>query len=252
MPIYLLLLAAMPKEPLVNVDETPWNEKVKVPWLWVFISNSIVLFVIGKRQQEVVLRVLTKAFTGWLMSDGLLLYRIFPKRLRCLAHLIRKAYGLSESLTEEAREFGNTALAVLGSELNYRLGECSLETVRHRLDAFHEYCELVIEHDEHQKTLELAKEFLNDWNAIWMVVEYPEMPATNNVAERILRHLVIARQISHGTRTAEGSQTVAVLASIIETGRLRGIKIWDFLPRVITARRRGEMPPDMPMPALFG
>lgn len=252
LPIYLLLLAAMPKEPLVNADETPWREKGKVPWLWVFISHSIVLFVIGKRRQEVVLRVLTDTFIGWLMSDGLLLYRIFPKRLRCLAHLIRKAYGLSESLTEEAREVGNTALAVLGSVLDYRLGECTLETVRHRLAAFREYCELVIEKDEHQKTLELAKEFLNDWDAIWKVVEHPEMPATNNVAERILRHWVIARQISHGTRTAEGSQAVAVLASIIETGRLRGIKIWDFLTQVIATRRRGEMPPDMPMPAVAG
>ncbi|MBF0429226.1 MAG: IS66 family transposase, partial [Magnetococcales bacterium] len=57
---------------------------------------------------------------------------------------------------------------------------------------------------------------------------------------------------SHGTRTTEGSQAVAVLASIIETGRLRGIKIWDFLTQVIIARRRGEMPPDLPMPAVSG
>lgn len=91
---------------------------------------------------------------------------MFPKWLRDLAHLIRKAHGLAESLTEEAHEFGKTPLAVLASVLDYRLGTCPLGTVRNRLAAFHEYCGLAVDNAEHQKTLELAKEFLNDWGAI--------------------------------------------------------------------------------------
>lgn len=252
LPIYLMLLEAVSKEPLVNVDETPWREKGKVPWLWVFISATMVLFVIDKRQQEVALQVLTASFAGWLMSDGLILYRMFPKRLRCLAHLIRKARGLAESLTEEAQECGETALAVLKTVLDYRAGVCSLETVRNRLAAFHEYCTLVADNTSHQKTMELTKEFLNDWDTIWKVVGHPELPATNNLAERILRHWVIARQISHGTRTEEGSRAVAILASIIETCRLRGAKIWDYLTQVIRAGRRGESPPGLPVPVLVG
>ncbi|MBF0154936.1 MAG: IS66 family transposase [Magnetococcales bacterium] len=247
-PVYLLLLDAIPKEPLVHADETPWKEKGKIPWLWVFISGTIVLFVIGKRRQEVPLRILTVAFAGWLMSDGLGSYRIFSKRLRCLAHLIRKARGLFESLTAEGREFGDTALTVLEAVLDYRLGLQSLEDVQKRLISFRAYCQIVVETSNHQKTLELAKEFLNDWDAIWKVVEHPTLPATNNVAERILRHWVIARQISHGTRTEEGSRAVAILASVIETGRLRGIKIWDYLTQVIMARRRGEDATPMPLP----
>jgi len=252
LPVYLLLLSAMAREPMVHADETPWYEKKSIPWLWVFISSTIVLFVIGKRRHEVLLSVLPADFIGWLMSDGLGLYRLLPNRLRCLAHLIRKARGLAESLTEDARDFGETALAMLGAVLGYRLGEIPLETVREILAMFRQCCGLVINETDHQKTLELAKEFLNDWDAIWKVVEHPELPATNNVAERILRHWVIARQISHGTRTAEGSQAVAVLASIIETCRLRGIKIWDFLTQVITARRRGETPPTLPLPVAVG
>jgi transposase len=246
-PIYIQLAMAIPKEPLVQVDETPWNEKGSIPWLWVFISSTIILFVIGKRKQEVLLSILTAGFSGWLMSDGLGLYRMFPKRLRCLAHLIRKAHGLAESLTEEARKFGEAALVVLEAVFDHRLGTMSLETVQQRLALFREYCELVKEGTEHKKTRELAVEFLRDWDAIWKVVEHPELPATNNEAERILRHWVIARQISHGTRTAEGSQAVAVLASIIETCRLRGVKTWDYLTQVIAARRRGKEP--LPLPA---
>lgn len=251
-PVYLALLNAIQREPLVHVDETPWREKGTVPWLWVFISNAIVLFVIDRRRQEVVLRILMETFAGWLMSDGLMHYRMFPRRLRCLAHLIRKARGLAESLTEEACEFGETALAILATVLDYRTGECTLELVQQRLASFRKYCELVADNAEHQKTQDLAKEFLNDWDAIWQAVEHPELPATNNLAERMLRHWVIARRISYGTRTPEGSRAVAILASIVETGRLRGIKIWDYLTQVIAAGRRGETPLPMPLPIATG
>ena len=37
------------------------------------------------------------AFRNWLMSDGYWAYRDIDQRLRCLAHLIRKAHGLEES-----------------------------------------------------------------------------------------------------------------------------------------------------------
>lgn len=246
LPIYLALINAIRQEPLVLADETPWPEKKTILWLWAFVSRTIVLFVIGKRKQDVLLHILTAGFPGWLMSDGLGLYRIFLKRLRCLAHLVRKARGLAESLTEDAREFGETALAVLASVFSYRLGICPLEDVSRRLAAFRAYCEIVREGEEHKKTWELAGEFINDWDAIWRAVEHPELPATNNETEGILRHWVIARQITHGTRTPEGSRAIAILASIIETCRKRGLGTWNYLAKVIASRRKGEEPPPIP------
>lgn len=75
----------------------------------------------------------------------------------------------------------------------------------------------------HEKTRQLAREFLNDWTAIWQVLAYPNLPITNNVAEQALRHWVIARKISYGTRTAEGSRAYTLLASVIDTCRQRDI-----------------------------
>ena len=37
------------------------------------------------------------------------------------------------------------------------------------------------------KTRELAREMLNDWEAIFQVLAYPHLPLTNNEAERALR-----------------------------------------------------------------
>ena len=97
----------------------------------------------------------------------------------------------------------------------------------------------------HQALREVAREFLNDWQAIMRVLDRPELPLTNNLAERMLRHHVIARRISYGTRTRVGSESMGLLSSIIDTCRLRGVRATDLLARAIHAARCG-----MPAPAL--
>lgn len=97
---------------LLNVDETPWKEKALLLWFSVFGSLTITLFVVGARSAEALERILGNEFSGWLMSDGLKVYRRYLRRLRCWAHLDRKAKGLSESLDGEARRFGGQVLAI--------------------------------------------------------------------------------------------------------------------------------------------
>jgi hypothetical protein len=64
-----------------------------------------------------------------------------------------------------------------------------------------------------------------------MVLEHPELPLTNNLAERALRHWVIARRISYGTRNPQGSRAFTILARLIETCRQRGLWHGPTLPR---------------------
>ena len=94
----------------------------------------------------------------------------------------------------------------------------------------------------------LAKEILNDWEAIVAFVKHPDaaLPPTNNEAERALRHAVISRRISHGTRTSEGSRAYSALLSVIETCRLRGLIPWDYIAEVIALARQGIAPPPIP------
>jgi len=72
---------------------------------------------------------------------------------------------------------------------------------------------------EHPKLKALAQEILRDWDAVVAFVHHPGLPPTNNEAERALRHAVIARRISYGTRTTEGSLAYCSLLSVIETCR---------------------------------
>lgn len=234
---------------LLYVDETSWKIAGKAAWLWVFIAAQVVYFTVGSRGAEVLKRAIG-SFSGWLMSDGYITYRYLKKRLRCWAHLIRKANGVSESLNPEAREFGKKVLAVLDhlKEAVYKAREGpSAISEKDRLQVLELYV-LCVKHEDslHDKTSALACEFLNDWKAIWTILDHPEMPLTNNDAERALRHWVIARRISHGTRTSEGTAAFTLLASVIETCRKRNVTPWPYIASVIRERRQGNMAPSLP------
>lgn len=99
----------------------------------------------------------------------------------------------------------------------------------------------------HEKTRELAREMLNDWEAIFQILTYPHLPLTNNEAERALRHWVILRGICHGTRTEDGTRIFAILISIIETCRVRQQSPWLYLVTVIRHRRVGLPVPKLPI-----
>lgn len=252
-PVEAQLIAQIRQAELLHADETGWKEKGRLLWLWVLITPNVTLFLIGRRSWEVIADVL-EGFAGWLMSDGYQSYRRYARRLRCLAHLIRKARGLAESLTQEAQQFGEKTLEYMVDFIEgiYRAregpGTDPTEEYAEQLAELKAWCQ---KHQDssHEKTRQLAREFLNDWEAIWTVLEHPDLPLTNNIAERALRHWVIARKISYGTRTQQGSRAFALLASVIETCRQRQVSPWTYLAEVIAERRKGNPVPSLPVPA---
>ena len=240
---------------LLYADETSWKEQGRLLWLWVFTCASATLFIVGRRSREVVRHVLGEAFRNWLMSDGYWAYREIDQRLRCLAHLIRKAHGLEDSLDRTAQRFGTQILHVIetviaavydarGAPPDGGLRDRHAPMVNALLD------ECLRQADSpHDKTRALARELLNDWDTFWVVLDHPELPLTNNEAERALRHWVIARRIGMGTRTPQGTRVFALLASVIETCRKRQVSPWPYLAEVLRQRRKGLPAPPLPLPA---
>jgi len=64
------------------------------------------------------LSILGPLFNGWLISDCFWAYREFDNRLRCLAHLQRKARGLQETLDGQGRAFGEALLNALAAVMD--------------------------------------------------------------------------------------------------------------------------------------
>ena len=256
-PVEEQLAETLLRESLMHADETSHPEAITRLWLWVFITSTTALFLIGARSKELFNNLLdssTPRFNGWLMSDGYGVYRDYLRRLRCWAHLIRKAKGLTESYYPSVREYGRQVLG----------------TVNHLMDAVYQaregpdqgICSIAAEHQStlndlrsvceamggcsHEKTRALGREFLNDWDAIFRVLDHPTWPLTNNEAERALRHWVILRKITYGTRSPQGSRALALFASVITTCRLRGHSPLLYIRDVITLRRQGLDAPKIP------
>jgi transposase len=172
--------------------------------------------------------------------------------------LLRKAKGLEESLDRTVRTFGNEALELLETLVDavYRAREGphdDLKTLHaQRPDQFRAASQRM-QQSSHDKARTLAVEFLNDWETIFIVLDHPHLPLTNNEAERALRHWVILRRIGYGTRTAVGSKSFALLASVIDTCRRRNASPRPYLARVIENERREldapRLPPVEPAPS---
>jgi hypothetical protein len=245
-PVVEDLIEQLQASQQLHLDETTWYESGQLRWLWVAINSTCVVFLIGARTKEMLLQIIGTAFVGWLISDGYGAYRWYEKRQRCLAHLIRKALAITQAVDTEAKQIGQwlleemreliQELATAGSDHPEDPGTIRLQKVAQLAQA-----------SEHQKLKALAKEILHDWDAVVAFVTNPDLPVTNNDAERALRHAVIARRIGFGTRTSEGSNAYTALLSVIETCRLRGINPWTFLAQVISLRRQGLDAPLIPL-----
>ena len=67
------------------------------------------------------------------------------------------------------------------------------------------------------KLATLKKTFLENTDKYLLCVVNPAVPMTNNQAERRVRHLVIKRLLSFGSRTQKGAQTMETLLSVLLT-----------------------------------
>lgn len=254
-PVEEKLVEELLESELIHADETSWPEQQQSCslWLWVWVSSHVTLYYIAGRGKELVESMLG-GYQGWLMSDGWQAYRHYLRRVRCWAHLQRKAKGLIDSMDQGGRQFGKTVDDTLTTLMHaiYAAREGPPQDLMLRyaaeLEALRKSCEQCRDH-AHQKTRALAVELLNDWDAIVQVLRIPSLPLTNNLAERALRHWVISRLISQGTRTETGSRVFAITASVIDTCHQRRASPWPYIRDVIAARRAGHEAPCLPQPA---
>ena len=251
-PVMEQLNEELKREELLYGDETPHKQAGEPLWLWVALGLTTVIFFIGRRTKETFWGHIGLEFAGWLMADGYGAYREYKLRLRCWAHLIRKARALAEGFTPHVQGYGLTLLEILDTLMAgvYQAREGPPVDLRSSFSA--ELARLKalctkMARSSNEKARQLGVEFLNDWEAIFRVLEHPHLPLTNNVAERILRHWVILRRITQGTRTEQGSKTLAIMASVIETCRLRNASPLRYLAQTIAARRKGLDVPPIPV-----
>jgi transposase len=80
---------------------------------------------------------------------------------------------------------------------------------------------------------------------LWTYLEVEGVEPTNNVGERALRHAVIWRKLSFGTKSASGSQFVATILTTVETCRQQSRNVFEHLTRTMQAHFAHESAPSL-------
>jgi transposase len=248
-PVVEQLIEDVQASKIVHLDETPWYQRGVLRWMWVAVTATTTVYHIGSRRKEELTALIGEAFLGWLVTDGYVAYRDHARRQRCLAHLIRKGLALAEGYYGDGSSFGRDLVRDL-RRLIERVhdGDAETQAVKRLMARIKWGCQRN-RYDIEKKVRNLAGEILNDWDAVVAFVSDPNLPPTNNEAERALRHAVIARRISFGTRTDEGSRFYAAGLSVIDTCRKRGVDPWAYACSLIAAARAKRPLTDIPVQA---
>ncbi len=72
---------------------------------------------------------------------------------------------------------------------------------------------------------------------LWAFINVEDVTPTNNAAERALRHAVIWRKLSFGTRSDSGSRFVETMLTVVEICRQRNCNALDYIIRAVEARQ---------------
>jgi hypothetical protein len=73
-----------------------------------------------------------------------------------------------------------------------------------------------------------------------------DLDGTNNAAERAIRPAVVARKISGGSRSKNGAEAWATLASLLRTAGQQGKNILETVKSMLIAAWAADKPPTMP------
>ena len=101
-PAYGQLLAALPEQDYLGIDETGHKDRGRPMWTWCFRAIEFVAFrVLSSRASDVLQQTLGKDYAGIIGCDYFSAYRKFNRLLKvklqlCWAHLIRELKALLE------------------------------------------------------------------------------------------------------------------------------------------------------------
>jgi transposase len=243
--LYQGLHQALLTSPSVHADETSHRENGKNGYAWNFTTPKIRYYVYRlSRSGTVVDEVLGEEFEGVLTTDFYAAYNhIDSPHQRCWSHLLRKLHDLVTIYagTKEVKE-----LEIIEAKINaiyqqarkVQKQENLTLTERHqerrRLESkLLRFVKPYLKQKSHPFHI-LAKRIDYYLDELFTFVLDQQLEATNNVAERAVRHQVIKRKISGGTRSKKGSQTQEVITTIFSTWDLNNLNPIEECKKLLT------------------
>jgi len=248
------LLARLPGESRLNVDETGHKEKGKPLWTWAFRAELYTLFKIdSSRSSEVLIEVLGKEFDGVLGCDYFSAYRKYMKDFGiavqfCLAHLIRDVKFLITLPDRVTRAYGERLLAKLRKlfRVIHRRESVTPEQFHRALErARRQLVKVGKRAPQRSEAQNMADRFRLHGEAYFRFITTPGVEPTNNLAEQAMRFVVIDRLITQGTRSERGRRWCERIWTAIATCAQQGRSVFEFLCQTISAYFHGQPAPSL-------
>ena len=254
-PAYEELLARLPGEAFLNVDETGHKENARKFWTWCFRAELYTLFRIEpSRGSQVLVDTLGEEFNGVLGCDYFGAYRKYMRQFDvlvqfCLAHLIRDVKFLATLPDKRQRAYGERVREALRElfAVIHRRDKLSPAGFARKLQAARVEVVRVattrVPPGKHARNL--AKRFHKHGEAYFQFITTPGIEPTNNLAEQAIRFVVIDRRITQGTRSETGRRWCERIWTTIATCAQQGRSVFDFLLASVETHLRGVPPPSL-------
>ena len=254
-PVDKELKDALPKESVLNSDETGWRDR----WLWIFVASTFIYFQVAKtRSSKVLVDVLGMVYKGILCVDRWGAYTKYHKGLFqiCWAHLKRDFFGILKvgeaTQSDDAIAFAKT-MEKLRKKLmaiwyRFKSGDISRpELIKKTRRVRNAIKRCLKEHlrSEERCVQNLAGKLYKRFDHLFTFIFHEGVEPTNNMAERGIRPAVQWRKICFGNRSDNGAVLTSRLLTVTRTCWLQKRNPLEFLVAAITAHRSGQAAPSL-------
>ena len=223
------------KSHVVYGDETGGRENGRNGYTWNFNTDTVkFLLYRHSRSQTVVTEALGDEFEGVLVSDFYAAYNVYAGfHQRCWVHYLRDVKKLRELYPKDIRlrqwsrqihKMYQEAKAWIGPDQTLPKGiqeQLRIKKQQEFETKLKNLCQSWITQEVPMNILcARAIKFLPE---MFTFIRFEGVASDNNSAERSVRHDVISRKISGGTRSPQGSETKSILGSLFGTWKLQNL-----------------------------
>jgi transposase len=247
---------AIHSSPHVHMDETGWREDGDNGYVWASSTpQGLRAFEFHFSRAGAIPEAILEGFTGTLVTDFYSGYNHTDGRhQRCWVHLLR---DLRQLKADHAASYPEVIPWIDDLVKTYHDGKAIAQrdpppTPLERQTAFNDLLDRVEKlglkwpKDKGHPAHALCKRLLRHSSELFEFVLQPGLASDNNLAERSVRPLVIARKISGGTRSKQGSDTRMDLQSLFATWAAQGMHALDQCRLMLAAYRPASTPPALP------
>jgi len=206
-----------------HADETGWRTDGNNGYAWLFCTPKISIFRVRRTRSASVPREIfgEKPVPGVLVVDRYNGYNKMPCSIQyCYAHLLRTVKDLEKDFPENAeiKSFVEALAPQLTNAISLRtLDITDRQFKRQAAKIKNEIINITNRQAKHPTIQKIQDIFREKADRLYHWAEDRNVPADNNLAERELRPLVIARKISFGSQSDAGAKTREILMTVLHT-----------------------------------